>query len=336
VAAYFRDHFVAAYQQVGSFEVVDEHGKLQRNGGNVASYFCTPEGRVIEAVTGPVGADELLAEAHWSVASYDEVIKVAPAEIPGLLAQAHRRAAVVVQGQARTSNPQAIHQLLASRPLPALRSVYQEIFERILGQRVNLPGDGIELIAEAVDEAKGRRSPILFVLHKERSNGEAVAKWNSLMAQGRRGKSDPLRKLAESYMVIALPLNALPAASQRLGIRPYAAPDKSAPLLVVTRPDGRQLTAVTTWDKTDELARALAVGLVQGAKEQPRTGEQLEQLLTVVKPVDARLAGEIRLLLMQPKSKGPALRSSRGGDKVAFDQPALGDFQKAASQTEGG
>jgi hypothetical protein len=104
----------------------------------------------------------------------------------------------------------------------------------------------------------------------------------------------------------------------------------------VTRPDGRQLSAVTTWDKPDELARALAVGLVQGAKEQPRTGEQLEQLMTLVKPVDTRLAGEIRLLLMQTKSKGPSLRPTRGGEKVAFDQPAPGDFQKAASQSEGG
>jgi hypothetical protein len=334
VASYFKDHFVAAYQQVGSFEVVDEHGQLQRNGGNVASYFCTPDGRVIEAVTGPVGADELLAEARWAVASFDAAKSAPPGEIPALLAQAHRRAATVDQGHARTSNPQAIHQLLAGKPFPPLAAVYEEIFERILKQRVNLPGDGIELVAEAVAEAKGRQSPILFVLHKEPSNGAAVAKWNALVAQGRRGKSDPLEKLAKSYMVIALPLNALPAASQRLGIRPYAAPDKSAPLLVVTRPDGRQLTAVTTWDKPDELARALAVGLVQGAKEQPRTGEQLKQLLALVKPVDARLAGEIRLL-MQPKSKAP-LRPVPGGEKVAFEKPAANAFEESALTSAGG
>ena len=31
-------------------------GVLAKNGGNVASYFCTPDGRVIHAVTGPVPA----------------------------------------------------------------------------------------------------------------------------------------------------------------------------------------------------------------------------------------------------------------------------------------
>jgi hypothetical protein len=327
---------VAAYQQVGSFEVVDEHGKLERNGGNVASYFCTPDGHVIEAVTGPVDADELLAEARWAVASYDAARNGQPGDIGALLAQAHRRAATVDQGQARTSNPQAIHQLLANKPFPPLSAVYEEIFERILKQRVNLPGDGIERVAESVAEAKARQSPILFVLHKERSNGEAVAKWNSLVAHGRRGKSGPLGKLAESYLVIALPLNALPAASQRLGIRPYAAPDKSEPLLVVTRPDGRQLTAVTTWEKPDELARALAVGLVQSAKERPRTPEQLEQLLTVVKPVDARLAGEIKLLLTQPKPKGPSFRPAKGDEKVAFDRPVAEGVAASTSRAEGG
>jgi hypothetical protein len=318
VAAYFRDHFVAAYQQVGSFEVVDEHGNLQRNGGNVASYFCSPEGHVIEAVTGPVGAEELLAEARWAVASCDELKKAAPGEIPALLAQAHRRAASVDQGRARTSNPQAIHQLLASRPFPALSAVYQEIFERILGQRVNLPGDGIERVAEAVADAKGRQSPILFVLHKERSNNEAIAKWTALVAPGRRGKNDPLAKLAESYMIIALPLDALPAASQRLGIRPYAAPDNSSPLFVIARPNGRQLTAVTTWNRTDGLIQALAMGLVQEAKEQPRSGEQLAQLLKLVGPLDARLAGDVRKLLAESKTKDPAKRTAARDEKVAL------------------
>jgi beta-glucosidase len=84
---------VAAYQQVGSFEVIDEHGKLQRNGGNVASYFCTPAGRVIDAVTGPVPGQELLDEARWAVAAYDEA-KAGPAgDLPAVLARAHRQAA---------------------------------------------------------------------------------------------------------------------------------------------------------------------------------------------------------------------------------------------------
>ena len=216
-----------------------------------------------------------------------------------------------------TSQHAAIHQLLAGNPLPPLSAVYQQIFEGILGQRVNLPGDGLEQVAEAVADATARKLPILFVLHKENSNAVAVGQWNNVVAQHERIKGDPLAKLRESYVVIALPLDALPAASQRLGIRPFAAPDNSSPLFVVTRPNGRQLSAVTTWNKTDELTRALALGLVQEAKERPRSGEQLSQLLKLVTPVDARLAGDVRKLLADMKWKGPAKRPAAQNEKVA-------------------
>jgi len=70
VAALLGEHFVAAHQQVGDFEVTNVDGRLDKNGGNVASYFCTPSGRVLHAVVGPVKADELLAEAQWVLDAY--------------------------------------------------------------------------------------------------------------------------------------------------------------------------------------------------------------------------------------------------------------------------
>jgi hypothetical protein len=306
---------VAAYQQVGSFEVIDEHGKLQRNGGNVASYFCTPQGRVIDAITGPVAGNELLDEARWAVAAYDEARGGLPGDVPAKLARAHRQSSP--QGRGNGGQQSAIHKLLAGNPLPPISAVYEEIFERILGQRVSLPGDGLERIAEAVGDAKARQLPILFMLHKESSNAAALARWNDLLAQYKRAKGDPLAEMAESFEVVALPLNALPAASQRLGIRPFAVPDNSSPLFVVTRPNGRQLAAVTTWNKTDELTRALAMGLVQQAKEQPHSGEQLAQLLKLVGPVDMRLAGDVRKLQAESKSKGAPKRPAARDEKVA-------------------
>ena len=69
----FAARFVAAHQQVGDFRVVDVNGRLEKNGGNVASYFCTPDGRVIHAVTGPVSAEQLLHEARWALDVYDEL-----------------------------------------------------------------------------------------------------------------------------------------------------------------------------------------------------------------------------------------------------------------------
>ncbi len=78
MAEYVSKHFAAAYQQAGDFTVVNVNGKLQKNGGNVASYFCTPDGRVIHAVGGPVSPQKLLAEAQWTVSTYEQVLAAAP------------------------------------------------------------------------------------------------------------------------------------------------------------------------------------------------------------------------------------------------------------------
>lgn len=69
VAKYINDHFTATYLKVGTFEIVGG----TKVGGNVASYFCTPDGSVLHAVAGKVGAKELLSEARWA----DELRKTA-------------------------------------------------------------------------------------------------------------------------------------------------------------------------------------------------------------------------------------------------------------------
>jgi hypothetical protein len=63
VGKYFQEHFVSSFQRVGTFRIV---GK-QKQGGNVASYFCAPDGRVLHVIAGPVNAQTLLREARWVV-----------------------------------------------------------------------------------------------------------------------------------------------------------------------------------------------------------------------------------------------------------------------------
>lgn len=63
VGAYLNEHFVSAFQKVGTFRIVGR----QKQGGNVASYFCAQDGRVLHVVAGPVDAATLLREAHWVV-----------------------------------------------------------------------------------------------------------------------------------------------------------------------------------------------------------------------------------------------------------------------------
>ena len=56
-------------------------GTLQKNGGNVATCFCIPDGRVIHAVGGPVSAERLRDEALWAVTVYKQIREYAPDDL---------------------------------------------------------------------------------------------------------------------------------------------------------------------------------------------------------------------------------------------------------------
>jgi hypothetical protein len=65
VGKYLSEYFVCSFQKVATFRIVGG----QKQGGNVASYFCAPDGRVLHVVAGPVDAATLLREAKWVVES---------------------------------------------------------------------------------------------------------------------------------------------------------------------------------------------------------------------------------------------------------------------------
>jgi hypothetical protein len=70
VGKFISKYFVASFQRVGTFKI---EGK-QKRGGNVAAYFCAPDGRVLNAIAGPVDAKTLLEEAEWTVMKTQEAI----------------------------------------------------------------------------------------------------------------------------------------------------------------------------------------------------------------------------------------------------------------------
>ena len=305
MARYLAAHFVAAHQQVGSFEVVNQFGVLKKNGGNVASYFCTPDGRVIHAVTGPVKAEELLAAARWAV---DVSSDGKAASDPETIGAAHRQAMQSLEQRGTTAAQWQVHRLLAVQPLPPLNEVYRTIFETILRQRVSPPDTERAQALRAFAAAKRAKLPILVILHKDRDNQKVLREWSRRVADANIGPSDPpqLTGLARCYVVVSLPLAELPALSSQLGVQPYAAPDQGSPLFVIGRSDARQLNAVTTWAKTDDLAYAMAQGIVQEAKEHDRTPEQLRNLLAQVGQVDEGLGEQVLGLL--PRSDQDAHR----------------------------
>jgi hypothetical protein len=75
VGKFLNEFCVSSYQKVATFKIVDG----QKQGGNVAAYFCAPDGRVLHCVAGPVDAATFLQEAKWVV----DLAKKAIAESSG-------------------------------------------------------------------------------------------------------------------------------------------------------------------------------------------------------------------------------------------------------------
>jgi hypothetical protein len=164
VGEYLNRHFVCSFQKVGSFRLVDG----QKQGGNVASYFCTPNGGILDAAAGPVDAAVLLREARWAVETrkmallesrgdvprYKQFFRLAHAEqLPGSPALAGVNwqsmslaptspAALAglldTDPTARELDAQGkIHLLLALYPLAPLDQLYKVVYDKILNETVS-------------------------------------------------------------------------------------------------------------------------------------------------------------------------------------------------------
>ena len=73
VGKFINEHFCSSFQKVATFRIVGN----QKQGGNVAAYFCAPDGRVRHVVAGPVDAGTMLNEAKWMVESTKKAIEEA-------------------------------------------------------------------------------------------------------------------------------------------------------------------------------------------------------------------------------------------------------------------
>jgi hypothetical protein len=76
VGKYLNEFFASSFQKVATFRIV----RGQKQGGNVASYFCAPDGRVLHVVAGPVNADTLLREAEWVVETTKKAMEESKAD----------------------------------------------------------------------------------------------------------------------------------------------------------------------------------------------------------------------------------------------------------------
>ena len=146
VGRYLNAAFVASFQKVGTFRLVNG----QKQGGNVASYFCTPDGRVLHAVAGPVKAAALLREARWVVETYKLALLEHPDDATAVRAfvwNAHAERLRREHGldltqpaaapRRRLNRQGQVHLLLTAAPLARLEQVYKLVFENVLGETVS-------------------------------------------------------------------------------------------------------------------------------------------------------------------------------------------------------
>jgi hypothetical protein len=88
VGKFVNEYFCSSYQKVATFKIVNG----QKQGGNVATYFCAPDGRVLHCVAGPVDAGTFLREAKWVIDQTKKAIEIAKddgAKFKAYMRQAH-------------------------------------------------------------------------------------------------------------------------------------------------------------------------------------------------------------------------------------------------------
>ena len=131
-------HFAAGWKKVGTFAIVgrpDTNMGVQKVGGNVAAYFCTPDLRVLGAVGGPVSPAVFLREAERAVA-------LAESTSNGLSEDAGARALEAPMPReglwsGAGQDNLRVWRILTERPLAPLDLTYRAVFEEALGETVS-------------------------------------------------------------------------------------------------------------------------------------------------------------------------------------------------------
>ncbi len=304
VGEVFADEFVCAFQQVGDFRAVSVGGKIQKNGGNVASHFLTPDGHVIHSVTGPVSAEVLLSEAHWALDMYGiATAKTSQSARMNHIAWAHQQAS----WNPASGQDKRVHELLMNQPLPHLKLVYEEIFEDILGQKVSKAGPRLIQAKNRLAMAKHAGRPILFVLHEGTT-------WQPPTL-------DPtLQLLMEEYVVVIMPLKEGPALSQLTKQPPFEARGSARPLFVVANSDCVQLHAIAGV-RQSELIAAMAEGWASALEANPPSSLKfLVRAQRVLRKVSPTAADRIRNLTIKVQEEA---RQKRAAEQAKPEQLAM-------------
>lgn len=271
VGAYFADNYVAYYQRVGSFQIRFGDGAdgddVVKVGGNVASYFCTPTGKVIHAVAGPVSALDLLREARWAQRAYAELQGERRSKQLEILAQAH--AALANAGHhSGAGDVQQIHRYLANHPLAAIDDVYAYIFERIVGEEVTPPDAPLFEVDQRLAEARQLGRPVLLFVYADNDRG-ALRRLEALFGSVRSQDQASLQLMPGMrvhYEVVEVPASRWKALAERQSWPAGELPTRGAPRLAVIDAQGRSAYHSEGWPEGRVLEREMAV-VLEGCRQ---------------------------------------------------------------------
>jgi hypothetical protein len=286
---------------------------VQKNGGNVAGYFCTPEGFVLNAVVGPVSAQKLLFEAQWAVRVADQLHGGK---------QAWRQDAQLVAAAHEAQAGDRVHALLAAMPLEPLPKVQAAVFTGLGNEKITENRYDVLSAAAGLEKANKDGLPIVFVFYagSNAANNAALDK----LAQ------PPARGAARSCVVVSLPINQLAALSTLTHLPAYELAERTMPTMVLADSQGRELTPIRRDVPPGELASLLWT-TINGQRfehaqklleqKQPQAAKLILGLIasspfdTPVKAVARRQWLELKAgKTVQPERSAPEkLASARGG-----------------------
>lgn len=289
---------MAVVEQVGDFTTTNVNGRIQKNGGNVATYFCTPSGRVINGVLGPVDANELVREANWAIDTFEPVRDATfDRQLVHVNRQRHQRK-YVFRKQGRNRE---LADYLKPRPLPYLDRICEHVFEHILDEKLSTAGLTVAQAAEKMEAAKETGRPLLFVIH-DKENREYRKSWAS-MTQGSRTFDRNMRKVLADYIVISLRNDQQAALSQLVQQPPFESPSGGWPLFVVARPDGSQVEAIAGKWCSRRLGELLATSWIDAIGDRKLTTRQVKLALVIHRKLGDAPEDKFEALLANVMSK---------------------------------
>ena len=242
----------------------------------MASSFCTADGRVIDAIGGPVLASQLLEDAKWAV-NIGQQLEDQNSQVK-FVQQAHlleldklnqseralRRPPQVTEDQSvsveeiqhltyrRSQRIRYIlkskraHQIFSEQPLANISEIGRRIFQKLAGQQYVDNRDRVEKAAEGIEKAKNESRPLVLVFFSDghifpsQRNPQAdIVPYimKKLSQPSRRMKND----LAEA-VVVAIPIDERPALSQLVNLPIYKTEGRSL-TVAIANPDGSEVVS---------------------------------------------------------------------------------------------